>query len=214
MQPRRFTVEARPHIPESLARLNELANDLMYSWNHSIRSIFARLDLECREQVRRNRKVGWRRLLHERINRAAQDRAYMAEFQRVISAYDSYLAARPDPEVTEHLPEESELVAYFCAEFGLHESFPIYSGGLGILAGDHCKAASDLGLPFVAIGLLYQQGYFIQHIDAEGRQVANYRTHTSDELPISPLEDTDGNPLKVEIPFPNRTVYARLWEAR
>jgi len=214
MQPRRFTVEARPHIPESLARLNELANDLMYSWNHSIRSIFARLDLELWEQVRHNPKVFLRRIPQERINRAAQDRAYMAEFQRVISAYDSYLAARPDPEVTEHLPEESELVAYFCAEFGLHESFPIYSGGLGILAGDHCKAASDLGLPFVAIGLLYQQGYFIQHIDAEGRQVANYRTHTSDELPISPLEDTDGNPLKVEIPFPNRTVYARLWEAR
>lgn len=214
MQPRRFTVEARPHIPDSLARLNELANDLMYSWTHSVRGIFARLDLELWEQVRHNPKVFLRRIPQERIDRAAQDRAYMAEFHRVISAYDSYLADRPDPEVTHYLPEESELVAYFCAEFGLHESFPIYSGGLGILAGDHCKAASDLGLPFVAIGLLYQQGYFIQRIDAEGRQVANYRTHTSDELPISPLEDSDGKPLTVEVPFPNRIVQARLWEAR
>src|SRR5690625_3718373 len=129
MQPRRFTVEARPHIPESLARLNELANDLMYSWNHSIRSIFARLDLELWEQVRHNPKVFLRRIPQERINRAAQDRAYMAEFQRVISAYDSYLAARPDPEVTEHLPEESELVAYFVPSSVCTKAFPSTPGG-------------------------------------------------------------------------------------
>ncbi|MDQ2075309.1 alpha-glucan family phosphorylase [Marinimicrobium sp. ABcell2] len=214
MEPSRFTVEARPHIPDSLNRLQDLANDLLYSWDHGVRGIFARLDLELWERVRHNPKIFLRRISQKRLNQAAEDRAYMADFHRVISSYDAYLSANPDPEILELLPAESELVAYFCAEFGLHESFPIYSGGLGILAGDHCKAASDLGLPFVGVGLLYQQGYFVQTIDAEGRQVADYHTHSSDELPITPLEDQDGRPMMVEIPFPNRTVLARLWEAR
>lgn len=103
--------------------------------------------------------------------------------------------------------------AYFCAEFGFHESFPIYSGGLGILAGDHCKAASDMSLPFVAVGLLYQQGYFIQTIDAQGQQVARYKSHSSDELPITPVEQ-DGEPLIVSVPFPGREIFARVWQAK
>jgi len=120
---------------------------------------------------------------------------------------------QPGSELVEALDPETSLVAYFCAEFGFHESFPIYSGGLGILAGDHCKAASDLSLPFVAVGLLYQQGYFIQTIDAQGHQVARYESHSSDELPITPVEQ-DGEPVMVSVPFPGREVVARVWQAQ
>src|SRR6056297_1055744 len=103
-----------------------------------------------------------------------------------MSAFYSYLQKTSNPEVKKYLDPDTDLVAYFCAEFGLHESFPIYSGGLGILAGDHCKAVSDLGVPFVAIGLLYRQGYFNQTIDAHGNQIASYKTTRFSELPIVP----------------------------
>ena len=144
-----FRLEARPRIPEALDRLEELANDLFYSWDHGVRGLFARIDLTLWQKVEHNPKLFLRRVAQERLNETVENRAFLAEYRRVLSSYDAYLAVAPGPEVTEKLNPETSLVAYFCAEFGFHESFPIYSGGLGILAGDHCKAASDLGLPFV-----------------------------------------------------------------
>ncbi|MDK8464451.1 alpha-glucan family phosphorylase [Marinobacter sp. SS13-12] len=208
-----FRLEAHPLIPEVLERLEELANDLFYSWDHGVRSLFARIDLRLWQKVEHNPKLFLRRVAQDQLDEAAEDRAFLAEYRRVLSSYDAYLEAGPGPEVTEILDPETALVAYFCAEFGFHESFPIYSGGLGILAGDHCKAASDLALPFVAVGLLYQQGYFVQSIDALGQQIARYQSHSSDELPITPVEK-DGEILKVSVPFPGRDVVARVWEAR
>ncbi|MGM0767632.1 MAG: alpha-glucan family phosphorylase [Pseudomonadota bacterium] len=208
-----FKLEARPSIPEALTRLEELANDLFYSWDHGVRSLFARIDLRLWQKVAHNPKLFLRRVAQNRLDEAAEDRAFLSEYRRILSSYDAYLEAEPGPEVTSRLNPETALVAYFCAEFGFHESFPIYSGGLGILAGDHCKAASDLGLPFVAVGLLYQQGYFIQTIDAQGQQIARYQSHFSDELPIS-LVEPDGSPLLVSVPFPGRSVHAKVWEAR
>ncbi len=208
-----FRLEARPQLPEALERLGELANDLFYSWNHGVRGLFARIDLRLWQKVAHNPKLFLRRVSQHRLEEAAADRAFLAEYRRVLSGYDAYVEAEPGAEVVELLNPESSLVAYFCAEFGFHESFPIYSGGLGILAGDHCKAASDLGLPFVAVGLLYQQGYFMQSIDAQGQQVARYQSHSSDELPISPVE-LDGEQLKISVPFPGRELWARVWQAR
>lgn len=208
-----FKLEARPSIPDALGRLDELANDLFYSWDHGVRSLFARIDLRLWQKVAHNPKLFLRRVAQDQLDAAAEDRAFLAEYRRILSSYDAYLEAEAGPEVTSLLDPEATLVAYFCAEFGFHESFPIYSGGLGILAGDHCKAASDLGLPFVAVGLLYQQGYFIQTIDAKGQQIARYQSHFSDELPIS-LVEQDGAPLTVSVPFPGRTVHAKVWEAR
>ncbi|MGC8118921.1 alpha-glucan family phosphorylase [Marinobacter sp. VGCF2001] len=208
-----FRLEARPRLPDALARLDVLANDLFYSWDHGVRSLFARIDLRLWQKVEHNPKLFLRRVAQARLEQAAEDRAFLAEYRRVLSAYDAYLDAGPGAEVLEALDPKRSLVAYFCAEFGFHESFPIYSGGLGILAGDHCKAASDLGLPFVAVGLLYQQGYFIQTIDAQGHQIARYKCHPSDQLPITPVEK-NGQPLTVSVPFPGREVHARVWLAR
>ncbi|PSF11756.1 alpha-glucan family phosphorylase [Marinobacter shengliensis] len=208
-----FRLEARPHIPEAIEGLEVLANDLFYSWDHGVRSLFARIDLRLWQKVEHNPKLFLRRVSQTRLNEASEDRAFMAEYRRVLSSYDAYLESEPGAGVLEALDPKTSLVAYFCAEFGFHESFPIYSGGLGILAGDHCKAASDLGLPFVAVGLLYQQGYFIQTIDALGQQIARYQSHSSDELPITPVE-RDGKQLTVSVPFPGRDVYAKVWMAR
>ncbi|MBW4933200.1 alpha-glucan family phosphorylase [Marinobacter sp. F4206] len=208
-----FRLEARPRVPEALERLEELANNLFYSWDHGVRNLFARIDLPLWQKVEHNPKLFLRRVAQGRLDEASEDRAFLAEYRRVLSSYDAYLELESGPEVDEILNRETSLVAYFCAEFGFHESFPIYSGGLGILAGDHCKAASDLGLPFVAVGLLYQQGYFIQTIDPQGQQVARYQSHFSDELPITAVEHS-GELLKVTVPFPGRNVVAQVWKAQ
>ncbi|MEC7376994.1 MAG: DUF3417 domain-containing protein, partial [Pseudomonadota bacterium] len=126
-----FRLESNPRIPEALGRLEELANDLFYSWDHGVRSLFVRIDMRLWEKVEHNPKLFLRRVAQERLDEAAEDRAFLAEYRRVLSSYDAYLEAGPGPEVTESLDPDRELVAYFCAEFGFHESFPIYSGGLG-----------------------------------------------------------------------------------
>ena len=107
---------------------------------------------------------------------------------------------------------DDDLIAYFCAEFGFHESLPIYSGGLGILAGDHCKAASDMGLPFIGVGLLYRQGYFQQTLTADGHQQATYNDSDFDDLPVSPVLDANGQEVLVAVEFPGRTIQAKVWE--
>jgi len=188
-----------------------MANDLMYSWDRPIRSLFHRLDRDLWEACGHNPKAFLRRVSQNRLSDAVEDHSYMEDYRRVTSAYDSYRDHRGRPEVTELFDSQEDLIAYFCLEFGFHESFPIYSGGLGILAGDHCKAASDLGLPFVAIGLLYQAGYFTQTIDGHGhQQVTHTRSHPHD-LPVVPTLTETGQHLTLEIEFPGRMLKVRVW---
>ncbi len=206
----RFTLEVQPTIPQSIERLSDLANNLIYSWDRQVRSLFRRIDPELWERQGHNPKVFLRQVAQQRLDEAALDRVFMQDYHRVISSFDAYLAEKTVTDVS-RLFGEGDLIAYFCAEFGFHESFPIYSGGLGILAGDHCKAASDLGLPFVAVGLLYRQGYFTQTIDGHGNQIAHYRPHNFDDLPIEAILDTDGNEMHVQVELPGRKVELKIW---
>jgi starch phosphorylase len=209
-----FPLEVQPRIPEELSRLQEMANDLVYSWDRSIRSLFHRLDRDLWEACGHNPKAFLRRVSQHRLDEAIVDRSYMEDYRRVISAYDSYREHRGRPELAELFDPKNDLIAYFCLEFGFHESFPIYSGGLGILAGDHCKAASDVGLPFVAIGLLYDMGYFTQTIDGNGQQqVTHTRSHPHD-LPVVPTLTANGQHLTVELQFPGRILKVRVWTAQ
>ncbi len=210
----RFTLEVQPRLPERIARLDELANDLLYSWDRAVRGLFHRLDSGLWETCHHNPKVFLRRVDQARLDAAAQDRVFIDDYNRVVSSYDTYHRehARSDLELL--LDPGRDLVAYFCAEFGFHESFPVYSGGLGILAGDYCKAASDLGLPFVGVGLLYRQGYFTQTIDAHGNQVAHYAPIRFADLPVRPARTADGSPVTVPLEMPGRTLHLNVWEAK
>jgi starch phosphorylase len=210
----RYTLEVQPVLPDRLQRLQQLANDLLYSWDREVRGLFFRLDRKLWESCGHNPKVFLRRVSQKRLNEAAEDRVFMEDFNRVLSVYDSYHQEKTQPEILQYLDPKEDLIAYFCAEFGFHESFQIYSGGLGILAGDHCKAASDLNIPFVAVGMLYRQGYFTQTIDAHGNQVAHYTpTHFAD-LPILPAMDAKGKEIHVEVELPGRRVMLKVWKAR
>ncbi|HEX4763568.1 MAG TPA: DUF3417 domain-containing protein, partial [Usitatibacter sp.] len=170
-----------------MARLEELANNLWFAWHRPARGLFARLDPELWDACEHSPKAMLKGVDQKRLEEAAHDPVYLHDYFRTLAAYDAYhgkMRARNGLPVL----RDGELVAYFCAEFGFHESLPIYSGGLGILAGDHCKTASDMAIPFVAVGLLYRQGYFHQTIDAEGTQHAHYYDSDFAHLPITPVE--------------------------
>lgn len=209
-----YSLEVQPTIPDRLQRLTELANDLLYSWDRQVRGLFFRLDPDLWQDCGHNPKVFLRRVAQQRLDEAAQDRIFLEYYHRALSVYDTYQQDHIPPAVQENLDPEKDLVAYFCAEFGFHESLPIYSGGLGILAGDHCKAASDLYLPFIAVGLLYRQGYFTQTIDSYGNQVAHYTPTNFADLPIEPARDADGKNLHVTVDVAERPVVLKVWRAK
>ncbi|MDH5435837.1 MAG: alpha-glucan family phosphorylase [Gammaproteobacteria bacterium] len=213
MKGTKFKLEIQPRIPEELKGLVILANDLFYSWDRAARGLYHRLDSQLWSDCSHNPKVFLRRLEQKVLDEAIEDHVFMEEYSRVISAYESYLTKGIHPKIGKYLDPEKDMVAYFCAEFGFHESCPIYSGGLGILAGDHCKAASDLGVPFVAVGLLYRQGYFLQTVDSSGKQMAHYNSTDFNDLPIKPAKDQAGNELHVQVNIAGRDVTLKVWQA-
>lgn len=209
-----YILKVRPKVPKRLARLEELANDLWYSWDRPTRALFARLHPGLWKATGQSPKAFLKRIDEQRLLEAADDQVFIGNFNRVLAAYDTYHDNRLPASGSDWLHKD-DLVAYFCAEFGFHESFPIYSGGLGILAGDHCKAASDLRLPFIGVGLLYRQGYFHQTIDSDGNQIASNTDSNFDDLPITPARRADGSEAYTSVELPNnRTLNLKIWQAR
>jgi glycogen phosphorylase len=199
-------LEVTAPIPEALGRLPELAANLFFSWHRPARALFQDLDPELWEQVDGNPRLMLRCLDHSRLERAAQDTIYLERYTQVVDYLDNYVKAASHA--------DKPLIAYFCAEYGFHESFPNYSGGLGILAGDYCKAASDERQNFIAVGLLYRQGYFTQRVDGEGVQHAQYADTDARDLPVEAVNDATGQRLRVTVRIGEREVAARVWRAQ
>lgn len=208
-----YFLQVRPRLPARLARLDELANNLWYGWDRSTRRLFARLHPGLWKATGHSPKAFLKRVDEQLLLDAAEDQVFIGNFNRVMADYDTYHDCRQSASDLDWLGED-DLIAYFCAEFGLHESFPIYSGGLGILAGDHCKAASDLRLPFVGVGLLYRQGYFHQTIDGDGNQIASNTDSNFDDLPVSPALRADGSEAYTSVELPGSVVNIKIWQAR
>jgi starch phosphorylase len=209
-----FTLELQPTLPPRLNRLAELANDLYYSWDRHTRGLFFYLDKDLWADCRHNPKVFLRRVSQQKLEEAAADRTFLEEYQRTLAKYDTYHETLDTFQKAHELDPKTDLIAYFCAEFGLHESLPVYSGGLGILAGDYCKAASDLGIPFVAVGLLYRQGNLTQTIDDAGNQISHYIPVQLEDLPLKPARDAAGNEVYIDIELPRTRIRARVWWAK
>lgn len=200
-----------PDIPNRLGRLPELARNLCWTWHPKTQDLFARLDPELWEATEHNPV----RLLREtgRLEAAAGDPAFVAAYEEALRGFDGYVGARGSGEtwMRRVYPDFPGRVAYFSAEFGLHESLPIYSGGLGVLAGDHVKSASDLGVPLVGVGILYAQGYFRQRLNPEGRQEETYEPFRTEERPISPATAPDGSEVFVTVRLPGRDLRLKVW---
>lgn len=206
-------VSVTPKLPELISRLRELAYDFWFSWNPSALELFRLINPELWHEVGHNPVKFLMRIDEEALEAVAQDEDFLVLYRRVIDLYDRY--SSEDTWFSRTFPSHrKDTIAYFSAEFGLHESHPIYSGGLGLLAGDHCKSASELGLPFIGVGLLYKHGYFYQKISGEGRQIAEYPHFNFFEMPIMPVNNPDGSQLTVMVELPGRQVYVQVWRVK
>jgi starch phosphorylase len=201
-------------IPEAVGRLDEVAYNLWWSWHDGARVLFKRLDRTLWKQTTHRPVKMLSEMTAEQIRRATDDPLFRRAYNAVLMHFDRDTQSE-DLWFPTHYPELMDRpVAYFSFEFGLHQSLPIYSGGLGILSGDHCKEASDLGLPFVGVGFLYPQGYFRQRIPSHGWQEAVYAPLNPDEVPIRPVFDQDGQRVIVQVQLDREIVRAELWHVQ
>jgi len=213
MQPIR-TFNVSPSLPASLEPLRQLAYNLYWDWNTDIKELFRRLDRDLWEATRHNPVALLARVSQSRLQEVAADDGFIAHMERALAELKTYLNDRSWYKHQRASTPGKECFAYFCAEFGLVDCLPIYSGGLGVLAGDHLKSASDLGLPLVAVGLLYQKGYFAQYLNAEGWQQERYPINDFHNIPVQLERKADGTELRVAVEYPGRMVYARVWRVQ
>jgi len=208
------TFVVSPAIPKRLTRLRDLAYNLRWSWNHATIELFRRLDSDLWETSGHNpvRMLGT--IEQAQLDAAANDDGFLSHLDGVAVHFDDYMAGQSTWFQHTHGKIEEPQIAYFCAEFGVTECLSIFAGGLGVLAGDHLKSASDLGVPLVGVGLLYQQGYFRQYLNEAGWQQESYEENDFYTLPLSLVYQPDGTPLTVELAYPGRTVTAQLWKAQ
>jgi len=213
MQPIR-TFNVSPFLPTQLAPLRKLAYNLHWDWNVETKDLFRRLDRDLWESSRHNPVLMLGTISQARLQEVAEDDGFIAQMERASQQLDNYLKERTWYRKNRGQTESKECYAYFCAEYGLVDCLPIYSGGLGVLAGDHLKSASDLGLPLVAVGLLYQEGYFAQYLNADGWQQERYPINDFYNMPLHLERNEDGSELRIEVEYPGRTVYARVWRVQ
>jgi len=202
--------------PARLSRLPDLARDLSWTWNVA-RDVFRSLDYTLWRQTAHNPVMMLRRISPAALERAAADPAFLALYDAAVAAYEA--ARKPSPDAPtwwqrQDHAETSRVVAYFCAEFAIHQSLPIYAGGLGVLAGDHCKEAADLGVPLVGVGFMYPQGYFRQRISTEGWQQEIYEQINWDDAPIARALTIDQQPCVVLVPIGTRSVLVQVWQVK
>lgn len=213
MQPIR-TFNVSPSLPAKLEALRTLAYNLHWDWNVETKDLFRRLDRDLWESSRHNPVLMLGTISQERLEEVAEDEGFLAQLDRAARQLESYLQERTWYRKHRDKDKHQECYAYFSAEFGLTACLPIYSGGLGVLAGDHLKSASDRGLPLVGVGLLYQEGYFSQYLNADGWQQERYPINDFYNMPLHLERDKDGNELRIAVDYPGRTVYARVWRVQ
>lgn len=200
-------------LPSRIKRLNELANNLWWVWNPNAIRLFNRIDNHIWEMVNHNPIRFLSEVPRSVLNAISQDPIYLDIYDRVFRDFDEYMK-NTDTWFEKNHPGKSDVIAYFSMEFGLHETLPIYSGGLGVLSGDHLKEASDMGLPMVGVGILYSEGYFSQKVSEDGWQEAINNPIDFDNLPINLVKDSAGREVRIQVSFPGGVVLARIWELR
>ena len=201
-------------LPRRIERLGELAYNLWWTWNPDVQRLYKRIDIDLWEETTHNPVQFLRKVERAKLNAVTHDSYFLDFYDRSMLAFDQYMEREDTWYQENHGHMDDEIIAYFSTEFGLHETLPIYAGGLGVLSGDHLKEASDLGLPLVAMGFLYTRGYFTQIISEDGWQEDNYVKLNFDELPVIPLLDEEDKPLTVSVELAGREVLVRIWKIK
>ena len=202
-QPAWYEVTVRAKMPENLKKLQEIAYNLWWVWNTDAKNLFRDIDLDVWHRAQSNPVMLLNIIGYDRMMELSNDAGFMARLDQVYAAFRAYM-----DEPREH---QKPSIAYFSMEYGLTHVLKIYSGGLGILAGDYLKEASDCNVDMTAIGFLYRYGYFTQTLSPEGQQIANYEAQNFQNLPIEQVKNEDGSPMVIDVPYPERVVHAYLW---
>ena len=205
-------ITVNPQLPKRIGRITEIANNLWWSWNTDFLGLFKMIDIDLWERCNKNPVKFLKSVEQQKLEKVSKDVAFVKEYDKIVNDFDGYMNSKNTWFSQKYPDNRNDLIAYFSAEYGLDQTLAIYSGGLGILSGDHLKSASDLGIPLVAVGLLYKNGYFNQVIDRFGMQHPEYRNLDLYDLPVNPVKDLDGNDLMLFIKFPKRRIYLKVWE--
>ena len=203
---------ANADLPKRIGRLNELAYNLWWAWNPDAINLYKRLNMNLWDMVSHNPIELLQKVSPASLKHAAEDENYLKDYDRILAEFDVYMNQK-ETWFTKNYPQHTgKSIAYLSFEFGLHESIPAYAGGLGILAGDHLKESSDMGLPLNAIGFIYNQGYFVQKISEDGWQETSNFYLDFAKLPIIPLYNEEGNKVMISVQLPGRDIFARIWK--
>ncbi len=205
-------ITVNPQLPERIKKLSEIANNVWWAWNTDFLKLFKTIDIDLWERCEKNPVKFLKCVDQSKLESVSNYSEFLKEYDRVVENFESYINSKNTWYNKKYPNGKNNLIAYFSAEYGLDEILPIYSGGLGILSGDHLKSASDLGLPFVAVGLLYKNGYFWQKIGAFGNQESEYKNLDISNLPILPVKTEDGQDLVIDVDFPEDKIYLKVWK--
>lgn len=203
-QPSWREVTVRTNLPENLRKLQEIANNLWWVWNSNAKNIFRYIDNDAWHRAQSNPTMLLNIISYDKMVELGQDKAFLQQLEQTYTEFRNYMDAPKNA--------DKPSIAYFSMEYGLTHILKIYSGGLGILAGDYLKEASDCNVDMTAIGFLYRYGYFTQTLSPEGQQIANYEAQNFAQLPLSQMKNEDGTPMVIEVPYPGRVVNAYLWK--
>ena len=205
-------ITVNPQLPKRIVKLSEIANNLWWSWNTEFLRLFKMIDRDLWETCQKNPVKFLKQVSQERLETVATNQEFLKEYDRLAKEFDDYITSKNTWFSNKYPENKKDLIAYFSAEYGLDQTIPIYSGGLGILSGDHLKSASDLGIPLVAVGLLYKNGYFHQKINGYGDQQTEYNNIELSNLPINPVKDENGEELKINVKFEKRKIFLKVWQ--
>ncbi|MDD3966109.1 MAG: alpha-glucan family phosphorylase [Candidatus Neomarinimicrobiota bacterium] len=205
-------ITVRNEVPEELKELKDFSYNLWWGWQPKALELFRQLAVDLWHEVEHNPLKLLKQISQSELNAKSSDPAFLSLFHEVMKDFNHYMTRENTWFNEQYGNKKNFRVAYFSAEFGVHESVPVYSGGLGILAGDHCKSASDLGVPLVGVGMMYKQGYFIQRINADGNQENIFPTYDFEEIPVTLVRNKEKKPVMISVIFPGRRIYAQIWK--
>lgn len=205
-------ITVNPQLPKRIEKLSEIGYNLWWSWNTEFLKLFKEMDIDLWESVNKNPIKFLKLVTQEKLEKAAQSPEFLKKYDKVVENFEDYMKSKNNWFEKKYPDNKNDVIAYFSAEYGLDQTLAIYSGGLGILSGDHLKSASDLGVPLVAIGLLYKKGYFNQKINGNGIQETEYNDIDIENLPIESVKDSEGKDVLVALHFPKKKIYLKAWK--
>ena len=205
-------ITVNPQLPKRIEKLSEIGYNLWWSWNTEFLKLFKEMDIDLWESVNKNPIKFLKLVTQEKLEKAAQNPDFLKKYDKVVENFEDYMKSKSNWFDKKYPDNKNDLIAYFSAEYGLDQTLPIYSGGLGVLSGDHLKSASDLDIPLVAIGLLYKNGYFNQKINGSGAQETEYKNLDIENLPLESVKDPEGKDILVALHFPKKKIYLKAWK--